>query len=158
MQHSSFNFFPPHTPLYVGFLFPQYFRARGNSCGYCHSYGEAGSNHTVEEEGDVRVSWNRRLSYDIRARGFIFNSFISCRQVTMAARCNLLCWGLPPRALVLFISRCVTFASFFSFRTSYLLRLQFRFTSLLNKLLLPSVHPGSRTEVGIYFFFPSRSL
>lgn len=71
-----FLLFSPNAPLYVHLVFRQYFQARGNSCGYCHTYGDAGSNHNVEKGDGVGVSLNWRRSYDIRVWGFIFNSFI----------------------------------------------------------------------------------
>lgn len=78
-----------------------------------------------------------------------------CRQVTMAARSNPRCWGLPPRAFVLFISRYATppFSRFF--RRGYLLHWQFHFIALLNKLLIASVYPGNRVWDEMHFSFSS---
>lgn len=128
-----------------------------SSCGRCHSSGDEGTDLSVGEGGGVGVWPNRRRSSAIRARGFIFNSFIRVSAGNNGGEVQSGVLGSPVASVCVFHfpPRCLAAFCFTLFRRGYLLRRRVHFAPLLNKLPAPSVYPPKPLGGGLdgLFFF-----
>lgn len=136
-----------------------------SSCGRCHSSGDEGTDLSVGEGGGVGVWPNRRRSSAIRARGFIFNSFIRVSAGNNGGEVQSGVLGSPVASVCVFHfpPRCLAAFCFTLFRRGYLLRRRVRFTPLLNKLIIIISYPRPRSIRrshwgGLYGLFFFRSL